>query len=150
MQKFSRICLTLIVTFTISLTGLATTSAAFNRQCIDNGDGTVTDSLTLLMWQKATDGPMDWDSAMRHAAGLWLGEYPNWRLPSTDELRGLYYSPCLNVIQVDYSERGYWSSSYIESDIALYFSFKTGRQSPYNKRDKLFVRAVRSGYSGRR
>ena len=37
----------------------------------DNGDGTVTDTVTGLMWQQATDGKLNWESAISHCEALW-------------------------------------------------------------------------------
>jgi len=53
----------------------------------DNGDGTITDDVTRLMWQKAT--PLDnfeWAAASRRCAELVLAGYSDWRLPSLIEL----------------------------------------------------------------
>jgi hypothetical protein len=59
----------------------------------DNGDGTVTDLCTDLMWlQDASyaytsghdaDGMMNWHDAMAWADGLIFGGYSDWRLPAT-------------------------------------------------------------------
>ena len=67
----------------------------------DNGDGTVTDSLTGLMWLK--DGgcmKAKWKSALTAVAGLnnhqgqnncagYNGNYSDWRLPTVNELKSL-------------------------------------------------------------
>lgn len=62
----------------------------------DNGDGTVTDSATGLMWQKADDGnSRDWEDAMSYAENLTLANYSDWRLPNAKELQSLLdYSRC--------------------------------------------------------
>jgi hypothetical protein len=50
---------------------------------VDNGDGTVTDSATGLMWTKnAYHGPMNWYDAMTYCDSVTVGGYSNWRLPS--------------------------------------------------------------------
>ena len=47
---------------------------------IDNGDGTVTDTETGLMWQKATaPGTYNWQNALSYAEGLTLGGHSDWR-----------------------------------------------------------------------
>jgi hypothetical protein len=71
---------------------------AFAERCVDNGDGTVADNSTGLMWQKATAGEMSWDAARRYASGLSLGGRSGWRLPSRYALQGLYNSPCKDVM----------------------------------------------------
>jgi len=57
---------------------------------IDNGDGTVSDLATGLMWQKADDGQTrDWESSLAYAEDLSLGGYDDWRLPNIKELQSL-------------------------------------------------------------
>ena len=69
--------------------------AAAQERFIDNGDGTVTDIRAGLMWAR-TDNQNDifWRQTAewirdRFAAGL-DQKYNNWRLPTVDELQGLY------------------------------------------------------------
>jgi TPR repeat protein len=53
----------------------------------DNGDGTVTDNVTSLMWQKAV--PLDtytWTDAAAYCRRLTLAGHSDWRLPSIIEL----------------------------------------------------------------
>ncbi|CAA6676462.1 MULTISPECIES: DUF1566 domain-containing protein [unclassified Lentimonas] len=56
----------------------------------DNGDGTVTDHATGLMWAQADDGSgMDWSDALSYAEASELAEHSDWRLPNTKELQSL-------------------------------------------------------------
>ncbi|NQU34294.1 MAG: DUF1566 domain-containing protein [Bacteroidetes bacterium] len=65
----------------------------------DNGDGTVTDLVTGLMWQKSPDmdgdGDIDYDDKMSYneavaaAVGFELAGYTDWRLPSIKEMYSL-------------------------------------------------------------
>ncbi|MCL4235813.1 MAG: DUF1566 domain-containing protein [Deltaproteobacteria bacterium] len=55
----------------------------------DNGDGTVTDNVTGLMWQQTPGDKMTWDEAANGADGFELAGYDDWRLPSIDELYSL-------------------------------------------------------------
>jgi len=56
----------------------------------DNGDGTVTDLNTGLMWQKTpADEKMTWDDAMAGASSFELAGYTDWRLPTIKELYSL-------------------------------------------------------------
>jgi hypothetical protein len=56
----------------------------------DNGDSTVTDHATGLMWAQADDGNgMDWSSALSYAEASELAEHTDWRLPNTKELQSL-------------------------------------------------------------
>ena len=54
---------------------------------VNNGDGTVTDLATGLMWQQADAGiGMDWTNALVYAKNLRTGGYADWRLPNVKEL----------------------------------------------------------------
>jgi len=57
---------------------------------VDNGDGTVTDRATGMMWQK-TDSlvGMSWEEALAYAEGLEAGGYRDWRLPNAKELHSI-------------------------------------------------------------
>lgn len=64
---------------------------------IDNGDGTLTDACTGLMWTKAAaPDPMTWQQALQYCDQLVLGvdpeteePYGDWRLPNINELRSI-------------------------------------------------------------
>ncbi len=61
----------------------------------DNGDGTVTDTRTALMWPQdafnAAFGPATrWKDAAAHVAGITVAGYADWRLPTVDEAQALY------------------------------------------------------------
>ncbi len=63
----------------------------------DNGNGTVTDNLTGLMWTKNGNLPgnsMTWQQALDYVNGMNAGTYPNfgytdWRLPNVNELKSM-------------------------------------------------------------
>jgi len=63
----------------------------------DNGNETVTDSATMLMWQQADDGTArDWLSSIQYCEELTLAGYEDWHLPNAKELQSLvdyYRSP---------------------------------------------------------
>jgi hypothetical protein len=56
---------------------------------VDNGDGTVTDLGTGLMWQQSYSGKMTWGEALAGASSFNLGDYTDWRLPTIKELYSL-------------------------------------------------------------
>lgn len=62
---------------------------------IDNGDGTITDLATGLMWMTydsgdlLEDGEMDWDDALEWAENLDYAGYDDWKLPDAKELQSL-------------------------------------------------------------
>lgn len=86
----------------------------------DNGDGTVMDLLTGLMWTKNADqakGRLDWEEAVSRCSACRDGNYTDWRLPNRKEFEsildlGRYHPslpaghPFLNV-KSDY----YWTST---------------------------------------
>jgi hypothetical protein len=56
----------------------------------DNGDGTVTDSATGLMWTQSDDGTgLVWEDALSYAEGLDFASYDDWRLPTAKELQSI-------------------------------------------------------------
>lgn len=56
----------------------------------DNGDGTITDNATGLIWQQADDGnTRDWENALLYAENLNLAGYNDWRLPNAKELQSI-------------------------------------------------------------
>ncbi len=69
----------------------------------DNGNGTVTDSATGLIWQKCSAGlgttvgncstgsisSYTWSIAISYCEGLTLGGRSDWRLPNINELRSI-------------------------------------------------------------
>jgi hypothetical protein len=90
-----------------------TPSSAANSVFSDNGDGTVTDNRTCLMWLKDADcvGQRAWtdvDTSTEVVAlingascdGYTGGTYTDWRLPTVQELQSLvhygYYNPAMS------------------------------------------------------
>ena len=57
---------------------------------VENGDGTITDGATGLMWQEADSVyPMTWEEALAYAENLELGGHSDWRLPDAKELQSI-------------------------------------------------------------
>ena len=72
---------------------------------VDNGDGTITDLATGLMWTKVDFGPFDWPAALQFAENSTYAGYNDWRLPNVKELQSIVnysYSPSAT----DPSKRG--------------------------------------------
>lgn len=63
---------------------------------VDNGDGTVTDRATGLMWMQADSGKgMDWPSALEYAENMEFAGHDDWRLPNAKELQSIVdYTRC--------------------------------------------------------
>ena len=57
---------------------------------VDNGDGTITDNATGLIWAQDDSGEaMDWEAALAYAEASTYAGYENWRLPNVKELQSL-------------------------------------------------------------
>ncbi len=123
----------------------------------DNGNGTVTDLNTALMWQKTP--PTDhytWDRAARYAENLQLAGYDDWRMPTMKELYSLtaFYgsirtlTPYIDTDYFDFEypdtsqgyriiDAQYWSSNkYVGTTMrgdrsAFGFNFADGRIKAY-------------------
>lgn len=55
----------------------------------NNGDGTVTDLNTGLMWVQARGSQLPWAAAVSNAANCTVGGYADWRMPTMKELYSL-------------------------------------------------------------
>jgi hypothetical protein len=56
----------------------------------DNGDGTITDNATGLMWAKTDNGEaILWEDALNYAENATLSGYDDWRLPNIKELQSI-------------------------------------------------------------
>lgn len=118
----------------------------------DNGDGTVTDSITGLVWQQVDDGvTRTWEEALTHCEDMALGDKTDWRLPNVLELQSLVdysrYNPTIDPIYQCRSA-AYWSSSTVVSSIphthAWIVGFAGGHWGAVMKTDnRIFARCVR-------
>ncbi len=55
----------------------------------DNGDGTVSDNQTGLMWQQGKATSRLWEQAITYCENLSLAGFNSWRLPNIKELRSI-------------------------------------------------------------
>ena len=83
---------------------------------VDNGDGTVTDHNTNLMWQQGENGGMNWESALTCCEDLYLADFNDWRLPNVKELESItdesLYSPAIDAGYFpDVQGPQYWTST---------------------------------------
>jgi len=118
----------------------------------DNGDGTVTDNNTGLMWQRQDDANYRlWDSAVEYCNNLTLGSYSDWRLPSKKEFITIfdyslpYPGPMINSIFTNTKLSAYWSSTSDAqfSNRAWKLFFNRGSILQDYKSSFSFVRCVR-------
>ena len=123
----------------------------------DNGDGTVTDTSTDLMWQQSGPNAMTWDKALAYCEELKLGGFMDWRLPSIKELCSLadynLYNPAINAVFLNRIQSYYWSSTTLEAysnymDYAWGVDFYDGFCGYGGKFGYGHVRAVRGGQTG--
>ncbi len=141
MKKMFRKLLMAMATL-VCMVGLIMSDAALAGACVDNGNGTVTDNNTGLMWQKDSAGPINWHKAMSYAASLSLGGHSDWRLPERNELSMLYHSVCKEKMIVQ--PGAYWSAS-DDDMVAGVVDFVHGRVGHGNKElGNCYVRAVRT------
>lgn len=115
---------------------------------VDNGDNTVTDTQTELIWSKNTVA-IDVNHKAAEKAVEALGE--GWRLPTIQELFALAdhsrYSPAIDTDAFpDTENEWYWSSSEtVWNTSAVWFVYFCDGYVGYNRRSrKACVRAVRS------
>lgn len=57
----------------------------------DNGDGTITDDVTGLMWEQDMGTKITFDAAFTKATNSTLGGHSDWRVPTMKELYSLIY-----------------------------------------------------------
>ena len=147
----------------------AITSSAPDSRYTDNGDGTVTDKQTSLMWKQcaesqsgpacatATAARFTWDSALQqpetvNTTGGFAG-HTNWRLPNIKELSTLVeracYAPSINItIFPATPSSNFWSSTPGAYSLggAFYINFTYGDINGAPRYYDYFqVRLVRSG-----
>lgn len=95
----------------------------------------------LQMIQKEPSDYMTWNDSMQYAKDLDLGGFNDWRLPTMEELRGIYRVKQALGIPSDY--HWYWSGSEAGASSAWYVNFSSGDVSNSYKYYTNYVRCVR-------
>lgn len=121
----------------------------------DNQDGTVTDTLTGLIWQRDDDGQArDYKTAISYCKKLWLSGRKGWRLPRLSELLSIVDSQTPNRMDAVFSSgkpERYWTitefdyvvgGKNLKRQIAYTVDFADGQETTYNKTEEFLVRAV--------
>jgi len=118
---------------------------------IENGDGTVTDNFTGLMWLQKSSGEMDLQNAQTYAKSLSLAGYDDWRLPDMTELAMLcdrnQTNPALNRIVFSSIFPGkYWTASALagQMDKQWFVDLSKGMSGYESPNSGLYVPCVRS------
>lgn len=142
-----------INTSKVAPTTLTAPTAAPASKGIDNGDGTVTDPRTGLMWTKETlpGGRMTYDEVVKACKVLRVAEHKDWRPPTVEELFALAdrsrHSPAIDTdLFPDTKSDWYWTSTLCAwaPSCAWIVSFSyCGVYYPH-RNGYAFVRAVRA------
>jgi len=117
----------------------------------DNGDGTITDTTTGLMWQQAEAKAVTWEKALAYCERLDLAGYHDWRLPNIRELLSLVdecrTQPAINTAYFPGCRPSvYWSGTTQARNVgfAWYVDFGQGAVPGGAYKDRRnYVRAVR-------
>ena len=140
----------LIIALVLPLLGQLPLAASAAARFVDNGDGTVTDTIRKIMWQKGDNGKeVTFEEAQKYCKNLKLGNHTDWRLPNPDELET---ATVIHLLMPKHSRDTYarfdlyWSSDHT---VLLPFNYRPSEGGPisraYPAREgaKAFVRAVR-------
>ena len=120
------------------------------KRFVDNGDGTITDTKTNLMWQKKDDGKKrSWKEVQDFVHSLKLAGHTDWRLPATKEHDETIVMALMGKKRSETLADWYWSS---DQRVWLPFNypatnFRVGPMiSPGEpiETDRAFVRCVRN------
>ena len=132
----------------------------------DNGDGTITDHCTNLLWQKSSSNTQPttggtWDQAQTYCSNLILGKQTGWRVPTIQELfsivnysntNGIYTYPLFDFGDTNETGLYLWSSTTNVGNSGFAWSIQFtnvnsangGSVNSYNKIDPFEVRCVQS------
>jgi hypothetical protein len=121
---------------------------------VNNGDETVTDIATGLMWQLETpDTKQNWGNALASCENLSLAQFNDWRLPAPKEIRSIidfrYFQPAIDskYFPDTMSEHYCTSASSIKHDYQRPWLMATSSGGDTNsmKTTANYYRAVRGG-----
>lgn len=125
------------------------------QQLIDNGNGTVTDAASGLVWQQTDPGFMTWESALSYCKGLSFANNTDWRLPNIKEIESLtddvIFNPSINIAFFPTAQADrYWSSTteLVNPTYADNVEFADGHVGDRDKSGFLYTRCVRGGQFG--
>jgi hypothetical protein len=127
------------------------TPTTITNHFTDNGDGTITDNLTQLVWQKIPNtAALTWEQALVYAEGLTIGNSSDWRLSNIKELQSINNELATNpsVFAPYFSNVGvhnYWSSTTLPNQTlsAWYWNTQFGITTYDLKTNSNYVLCVR-------
>ena len=137
----------------------------------DQGDGTVTDIKTGLMWKQCSEGQsgdtcaddgldeeFNWSQALEHAENHTFAGYSDWRVPNIKELLSLMardrWSPTINNklfpgavshASANHFREYFWSSTPSFNEKTGVVSFHSGLSGVIERTKKASLRLVRGG-----
>jgi len=132
-----------------------TTPPVIPAHFTDNGDGTVTDNLTSLTWEKVlVQDTIPWEQALNYADTLKLAGYTDWRLPNIKELQSIsdltVTNPAMNpIFTLGTGAKFYWSSTtqFNNAPDAWYLNSQYGITTYIPKTRNLYALCVRGNAS---
>ncbi len=159
-----------IVRLLLMLMIFSAAATAYASNFTDNGNGTISDADTGLVWQQCSAGyttttakcdtasgttTFTWADALSYCEGLSLAGQTDWRLPNRIELMSIVdytrVNPSINTTYFpnvpNAKSYQYWSStSYADTaSYAWYVDFVAGNVLNYGKAAYFYVRCVRGG-----
>jgi hypothetical protein len=139
--------------------GAFATGCTAESRLVDNGDGTVSDKCTGLMWQQDTadvnkDGKLTaadrvpWCDALTYCANLDFAGHDDWRLPNVRELQSIVdygrFNPSVDPVFKALASTYWASTSYADFGGAWVVWFDLGFVGDDTEINVSSVRAVRS------
>jgi hypothetical protein len=127
--------------------------SSISNHFTDNGDGTITDHLTTLVWQRNPNtNAITWEQALSYAESLNLADSSDWRLPNIKELHSIHdesvVNPGINTnFFPDIGVKKYWSSTSLpnQTSKAWYLDTQFGITTYDFKTKTNYVICVRGG-----
>jgi hypothetical protein len=128
-----------------------------DSQLADNGNGTVTDKKTGLMWKKCSEGQtgsncengsaaqFTWQAALQqprmiNSGGPGFAGYHDWRLPNIKELRSIVeekcFEPAINIVRFPNTPGFQWSLVWSSSP-SFKFVYPIDSDSPFADNDSI-------------
>ena len=109
----------------------------------DDTDGTISDSVTELMWQKIDGGEMTFENAVSYCANLSIDGHNDWRLPTCHELFALLdhsrLNPALDTIYFTTSQAEYWWScdKQVNDTLKIWVANAGGGMGPHHRNETI-------------
>ena len=101
---------------------------------VNNGDGTVTDTMTGLMWSATDNGNhINWTDACSYCQNYNTGGHTDWRMPTLAELKSLYAPVIKNkqdyhiTTSIGTTAESCWASD-TRGNEAARFNFRYGQE----------------------